>query len=340
MKKKVALIFGITGQDGSYLTELLLRKKYFVHGVIRRSSNFNTQRIDKIFNDQKYKKIFKLHYGDILDQSVISKLINKIKPDEIYNLAAQSHVAVSFDLPIYTAEVDAIGCLKILEAIRNSHIPKKIKYYQAGSSEMFGSSPPMQSENTRFQPNSIYASSKLFAHDAVRIYRNAYKIYAVNGILFNHESSRRGNTFVTKKIINGLIKYKRTREPLELGNIYSKRDWGHASDYVEAMWLMLQQKKPDDFIISTGKQFTVKDFINIAAKKMNINILWKGMGFKEKGIDLRNKKTVIKINKKYFRPLEVDSLCGDFSKAKKLLKWRPKISLDFLVDEMIKNNNA
>ena len=340
MKKKVALIFGVSGQDGSYLTEFLLKKKYIVHGVIRRSSNFNTQRIDHIYNDKKYKKTFFLHYGDILDQSRISELIRNTRPNEIYNLAAQSHVAVSFQIPIYTAEVDAIGSLKILESIKNSEFSKKIKYYQASSSEMFGSSPPMQSEKTKFLPNSIYAASKLFSYNCVRIYREAYGIFATNGILFNHESSRRGNTFVTKKIINGLLNYKDNNQPLELGNIYSKRDWGHALDYVEAMWLMLQQDKPNDFVISTAKQFTVKDFINLASKKMNINLIWTGKGLKEKAIDKKNKKVVIKINKKYFRPLEVDSLCGDPSKARKILKWNPKTNLDKLVDEMIQNHNA
>ena len=343
MKKKIALIFGVTGQDGAYLSRFLLNKKYIVHGVIRRSSSFNTSRLEDIYEDPSLKnRKFILHYGDLIDSSSVSSLISKIMPDEIYNLAAQSHVAVSYTIPEYTSNVDGLGTLRILDAIKSIN-KKKIKFYQAGTSEMFGGTQKKsQNENTPFDPQSPYAAGKVFAHTITRIYRNAYGIYACNGILFNHESPLRGETFVTKKIVKGLTKIKlKKQKKLYLGNLYSKRDWGHAGDYVEAMWKMLNQKKPNDFVISTNKQYTIKQFINIVCKKLKIKIRWIGKGLNEKGFD-QNNNCIIQVDKRYLRPLEVHNLRGDFSKAKKLLKWRPKRNLNQLVEEMIdyelKNN--
>ena len=335
MKKK-ALIFGVTGQDGSYLAKFLLKKNYIVHGIKRRSSSLNTSRIDDIYQDiNMKKKNFILHYGDITDTLSISKLVQDILPDEIYNLAAQSHVAVSFELPEYTANADALGSLRVLEAIKNIQKKKKIKYYQAGTSELFGKSQTKyQNEKTPFYPRSPYAAAKLYAHWITINYRESYKIFASNGILFNHESPYRGETFVTKKIISALVKISQgQRLIVNLGNIYSKRDWGHAKDYVEAMWKILQQKKPDDFVIATGKQFTVKEFINLVAKKLKMSISWRGFGLNEKCYF--NNKIIIRINKKYFRPAEVDSLLGDASKSKKILKWQPTISITSLIDDMV-----
>ena len=333
--KKIALIFGVTGQDGSYLSRLLLSKKYQVHGVKRRSSSINTKRIDDIYEDIHEAKNFFLHYGDLTDGQSISQLINKIKPTEIYNLAAQSHVAVSFELPEYTMMTNALGTLKILEAIKN--INPKIRFYQAGTSEMFGASPPPQNENTSFYPRSPYAVSKLSAHWMTINYREAYNIYACNGILFNHESPVRGETFVTKKIIKGLINIKKGKQKkLYLGNLYSKRDWGHAEDYVKAMWLMLRQKNPQDFVIATGLQYTVKEFINLSAKKLSMPIIWKGKKLNEKAY-LEN-KPIIEIDPKYIRPCEVDSLKGSSNKARKLLKWKPSHNIHSLIDDMIKQN--
>jgi GDPmannose 4,6-dehydratase len=334
---KKALIFGVTGQDGAYLSRLLLRKNYIVHGVKRRSSSINTDRLNDIYKDPCINKTnFFLHYGDVTDSLVILNLINKINPTEIYNLAAQSHVKVSFELPEYTANVDAVGTLRILEAIRILKLNKKVKYYQAGSSEIFGNSKPPQNENSVFRPASPYATAKLYAHWITINYREAYKIFASNGILFNHESPLRGETFVTKKIINGLCQIKNgKKKKLFLGNLYAKRDWGHAKEYVEAMWLILQHDKPDDFVISTGKQFTVKEFINIAAKIMNLDIVWKGRGINEKAYNNKNNKCIIECKKKYFRPLEVNSLRGNSLKAKKLLKWQAKINIKELIKEMI-----
>jgi len=334
--KKVALIFGITGQDGSYLSRLLLSKGYQVHGVKRRSSSVNTQRIDDIYQDIHEAKNFFLHYGDLTDGQSINQLIYKIKPSEIYNLAAQSHVAVSFELPEYTMMTNALGTLKILEAIRT--INPKIRFYQAGTSEMFGASPPPQSEKTPFYPRSPYAVSKLSAHWMTINYREAYNIYACNGILFNHESPVRGETFVTQKIIKGLINIKKGKQKkLYLGNLYAKRDWGHAEDYVLAMWLMLQQKQPKDYVIATGKQYTVKEFINLSAKKLNMPIIWKGNKIKEKAY--LDNKIIIEIDPKYFRPSEVDSLKGSSLKARKELKWNPKYNIHILIDEMLNKNN-
>tara|TARA_Y100000022_G_C13242209_1_gene372972 strand:+ start:426 stop:1460 length:1035 start_codon:yes stop_codon:yes gene_type:complete len=331
-KNKIALIFGVTGQDGSYLSKLLLNKGYLVHGVKRRSSSLNTQRIDDIYEDINDAKNFFLHYGDLVDSLSIKQIISKIKPDEIYNLAAQSHVAVSFEIPNYTLMTNTLGALNILEAIKN--INSKIKYYQAGTSEMFGSSPPPQSELTPFYPRSPYAISKLSAHWLTINYREAFNLFACNGILFNHESPVRGETFVTQKIIQALIKIKyKLQKKLFLGNIYAKRDWGHAEDYVIAIWKMLQQKKPKDLVISTGKQYSVKQFINIAAKELKMPIVWKGSGLNEKGF--LDKRVIIEINSKYFRPTEVESLRGNSYQAKKALNWKPKHSINSLIKDMI-----
>ena len=337
MKKK-ALILGITGQDGSYLAEFLLKKKYQVHGIKRRTSTPNTSRIDHIFDSINFdnKKLI-MHHGDLSDSGSLNRIINSINPDEIYNLAAQSHVKISFQVPEYTSDVNAIGPLRLLEIIRH-YKRKKIKFYQASSSEMFGKSKPPQNEKTLFKPRSIYAISKVFAYYSVIHYREAYNLHACNGILFNHESPRRGVNFVTKKIIQGLTRIKNGKQKiLVLGNLYSRRDWGHAKDYIESMWKILQQKKPDDYVVATRTSHSVKDFINISAKKIGIKLIWKNKGLKEVGIDRTNNKIIIKINKKYFRETEVDNLIGDYSKAKKLLKWKPKYSFNALVDDMIKN---
>ena len=334
MKKKIALIFGVTGQDGSYLSKLLLSKKYVVHGVIRKSSSLNTKRIDDIYQDDfKRKKVFFLHHGDLTDSSSIKSLIYKYKPDEIYNLAAQSHVKVSFDVPEYTADVDALGTLRILEAIKESK--KKIKFYQASTSEMFGKvREKPQNENTPFYPRSPYGVSKVFSYWMTVNYREAYNIYAVNGILFNHESPVRGDTFVTKKIIKALCRIKYgLQDKLYLGNLNAKRDWGHARDYVYAMWLMLRQKKPTDLVIATNKTHSVKYFINRACKFIGLKIKWQGNGINSKAI--LNGKVIIECHRDFYRPSEVDELRGDYSKAKKILKWKPITSLDQLIKEMI-----
>tara|TARA_Y100000816_G_C26093340_1_gene578100 strand:- start:472 stop:1509 length:1038 start_codon:yes stop_codon:yes gene_type:complete len=337
MKKKTALIFGITGQDGAYLSKFLLKKNYKVFGVKRRSSIINTQRIDDIYKDINLKSNFILLYGDLTDSSSILNIIKKTKPNEIYNLAAQSHVQVSFEVPEYSAEVNGLGALRILEAIKNLNFEKKTKFYQAGTSEMFGrTKEKFQSEKTSFYPASPYGVSKCFAHWITINYREAYNLYACNGILFNHESPIRGETFVTRKIIRGLIRIKNGyQEKLFLGNLYSKRDWGHAGDYVEAMWRMLQQKKASDFVIATGKTFTIKEFVNKAAKRIGFKIKWIGKGINEKAVNVENKKVLIECKKRYFRPVEVDYLKGDASKARRLLKWSPKIALEDLIDEMI-----
>ncbi len=338
MKKKIALIFGITGQDGSYLSEFLIKKNYVVHGVKRRSSSINTKRVDHIYQDPlESRRNFFLHYGDITDSSSVSQIISDTKPDEIYNLAAQSHVAVSFEVPEYTANADALGALRILEAIKFHKLEKKTKFYQAGTSEMYGKVQSIpQNEKTDFYPLSPYGVAKLYAHWITKNYREAYKIYGSNGILFNHESPRRGETFVTKKIVNALCKIKLgTQKKLYLGNLDAKRDWGHAKDYVEAMWKILQQKQPDDYVIATGKQYSVRQFVNIVSKKLGFKINWKGKGINEKGFDQISKKIVIECNEKYFRPLDVNTLLGDAKKAKKKLKWKPKININQLVDDMI-----
>lgn len=337
MKKKTALIFGVTGQDGSYLSEFLLKKNYIVHGVKRRSSSLNTQRIDHIYQDPHLKfKNFILHYGDVTDTSSVYNIIKKVLPDEIYNLAAQSHVSVSFEMPEYTANADALGPLRILEAIRNVKLKKKIKFYQAGTSEMFGKVQKVpQNEKTSFFPRSPYGAAKLYAHWITINYREAYNIFACNGILFNHESPRRGDTFVTKKIIKGLCDIKlNKKKKFFLGNLYSKRDWGHAKDYVEGMWMILQRRKPEDFVLATGKQYSIKQFVNLSAKQLKIKINWKGKGLKEKGYNSKG-EIIIDRDKRYFRPLEVDTLLGDYSKAKKILKWKPKTTLSNLIKDMI-----
>ena len=337
MKKKIALIFGVTGQDGSYLAEFLVKKKYLVHGVKRRSSSFNTGRVDHFYQDPHEKnRNFILHYGDITDAISVSSLIKKIKPNEIYNLAAQSHVAVSFEVPEYTANADGIGALRILEAIKFHGFEKKTKFYQAGTSEMFGKVVQTpQTEKTPFYPRSPYGVAKVYAHWITINYREAYKIFACNGILFNHESPVRGETFVTKKIIMALCKIKlKKQKKLFLGNLYAKRDWGHAKDYVEAMWKMLQNKTPRDYVISTGKQHTVKDFINLAMRELNIKFYWKGKGIKEKCYDDKG-NCFIECDIEYFRPLEVDTLIGNSSKARKELGWKPKYNITKLIKEMI-----
>ena len=322
--KKIALITGITGQDGSYLAEFLLRKNYLVHGIKRKSSQFNTQLIDNIYEDPliKNKKFF-LHYGDMTDSLTITKIIKKVKPNEIYNLAAQSHVAVSFDNPEFISNVNAFGALRILESIKLLGLEKYTKFYQASTSEMFGDAQKKSlNEKSSFQPKSPYGVSKLYAYWMTKVYRESYKIYAVNGILFNHESERRGETFVTRKITKGLSEILcGKRKCLFIGNLDSKRDWGHAKDYVRAMWLMLQKKKPEDFVISTGIQHTVEDFAKLA--------------FKE--IDLNYKKYLI-IDKKLYRPSEVDSLLGNCGKAKRLLKWKPEYNFKKLVKDMVKED--
>jgi len=335
--KKTALIFGITGQDGSYLVEFLLKKKYIVHGIKRRSSSINTGRIDHIYQDSHLKKrTFILHYGDVTDSLSVARLIKQIQPDEIYNLAAQSHVAVSFESPEYTANADALGTLRILEAIRFNNLTKKTKFYQAGTSELYGRTEKTpQNEKTPFHPASPYGVAKLYAHWITINYRETYGIFACNGILFNHESPRRGETFVTQKIVQALCKIKHNlQKTLFLGNLYSKRDWGHAKEYVEAMWLMLRQKKPEDFVISTGKQISVKNFANLTLKQLNIKVTWRGKGINEKAYDL-NGKVIIACDKAYYRPLEVNTLLGDSKKAFKKLKWKPKIKVDNLIKEMI-----
>ena len=347
MSVKKAIITGITGQDGSYLTEFLLKKNYIVHGIKRKSSSFNTSRIDHIYNSKKYKKNFFLHYGDIVDSNVILSLINKIKPDEIYNFAAQSHVGVSFELPNYTTQVNSIGTLNLLQAIKECGLEKKTKFYQASTSELFGEiQDKKQSEKTKFYPKSPYATSKLFAYWITKNFRESYNIFASNGILFNHESPRRGETFVTRKITIGLSRIIYGMDKcLYLGNIYSLRDWGHARDYVEMCWKVLQHNKPDDFVIATEKQFSVKFFIEKCLEYLKIKIKWSGKDIKEYAriVDF-NKKTyphlkknmiIVKISKKYFRPNEVDNLIGNANKAKKILNWKPKTDIKSLIKEMI-----
>ena len=340
MKKK-AIIFGVTGQDGSYLAELLIKKKYEVHGVKRRSSSFNTGRIDHLYQDpyEKNKRFF-LHYGDVTDSFSVSSLVNEIKPDEIYNLAAQSHVAVSFEVPEYTANADAIGPLRILESIKGNKLKKKIKFYQAGTSEMFGKVQTIpQNEKTPFYPRSPYGVAKVYAHWVTINYRESYNIFACNGILFNHESPVRGETFVTKKIVSALCKIKLGKQKkLYLGNLEAKRDWGHAKDYVIAMWKMMQKKIPNDYVIATGKQYSVKDFVNLVLKELKIRFKWAGKGINSKCYDEMG-NCIIQCSKKYFRPLEVDTLLGNAGKAKKELNWKPKYKINDLVKEMVYYEN-
>lgn len=334
--KKVALITGVTGQDGAYLADLLLEKGYIVHGIKRRSSLFNTARIDHLYKDPHDKDVmFFLHDADMTDSTSLIRVIEKVKPDEIYNLAAQSHVAVSFDEPEYTANSDALGTLRILEALRILGLHKKTKFYQASTSELYGLVQEIpQKETTPFYPRSPYAVAKLYAYWITVNYREAYGMFACNGILFNHESPKRGETFVTRKITRALARIKlKIQETLYIGNLDSKRDWGHAKDYVEMQWLMLQQDHPEDFVIASGIQYSVREFIEKSAEVLDIKIEWKGKGLNEVGID-QNGKEIIKVDANYYRPSEVDSLLGDASKARQKLNWEPKISFDELVKEM------
>lgn len=334
---KIALITGITGQDGSYLAELLLNKGYIVHGIKRRASSFNTARIDHLYKDPHEEDVkFFLHHGDLTDSSNLIRIIQQTQPDEIYNLAAQSHVAVSFEEPEYTANSDALGALRILEAIRILGLESNTRFYQASTSELYGAvTETPQNESTPFYPRSPYGVAKLYAYWITVNYREAYNIYACNGILFNHESPVRGENFVTRKITRGLARIKLgLQKCLYLGNLNALRDWGHASDYVEMQWLMLQQEKPEDFVIASGVQHSVRDFVNTAAYELGMEIIWKGSGIDEKGYD-KNHNCIISIDKRYFRPTEVNTLLGDASKAKKKLGWKPKITFKRLVKEMI-----
>tara|TARA_B100000035_G_scaffold313772_1_gene328269 strand:+ start:1613 stop:2668 length:1056 start_codon:yes stop_codon:yes gene_type:complete len=333
---KKALITGITGQDGSYLAEFLLDKGYEVHGIKRRTSLINTDRIDHLYQDPHEKDLkFILHHGDMTDSSSLIRIIQEVKPDEIYNLAAQSHVAVSFEEPEYTANSDALGALRILEAIRILKLEKKTRYYQASTSELYGAvQETPQNENTPFYPRSPYGVAKLYAFWITVNYREAYGIYACNGILFNHESPVRGETFVTRKITRALARIKLgLQNNLYLGNLNAMRDWGHAKDYVEAQWLMLQKDKPEDFVISTGIQYSVKDFVNETARNLDMKIVWRGKNLNEVGS--YNGQDIVKVDPRYFRPSEIETLLGDSSKAKNKLKWVPKISFKKLVKEMI-----
>ncbi len=337
--KKIALITGITGQDGSLLLDFLLKKNYKIIGIKRRSSSFNTKRIDHVYDVPSYSNSFIAEYGDLNDSSNINSLIRKYKPDEVYNLAAQSHVKTSFEIPEYTANVNALGTLRILETIRSMSQIKRIKFYQASTSEIFGNTEIPQNEKTKFNPTSPYAISKLFSYWTTVNYREAYNIFAVNGILFNHEGPRRGETFVSKKITRAVSQiYKKGYGCLYLGSLDSKRDWGSAKDYVECMWLMLQTKKPEDYVISSGKSHTVRQFVEEAFKYVGIKIRWKGKGLKEVGYDEKTKKTLIRIDKVYFRPTEINELRGDSSKAQKILGWKPKVKFKDLVKEMMDND--
>jgi len=330
--RKVSLIFGVTGQDGAYLSDLLLKKGYRVHGVVRRTSAINRYRIDKI---DKKNNNFLLHYGDVTDSLNVINLIKKINPSEIYNLAAQSHVQVSSEKPLYTTQTIVIGSLNILESIRILNLKNKTKYYQASSSEMFGNNPQkILNEKSFFDPQSVYAISKVYGYYLTKYYRHGHKIFASNGILFNHESPWRSENFVTKKIVSNLVKIKfKKNNILKIGNLYAKRDWGYAKDYVEGMWKILQHNKPDDFVLSTNYQISVKKFIDLTIKKLNIKAKWFGTGSKEKLI-YKNKK-IVEIDKKYFRISDVKSLRGDYSKAKKNLNWKPKSNISRLIDVMI-----
>jgi GDPmannose 4,6-dehydratase len=332
---KIALITGITGQDGSYLAELLLKKGYEVHGIIRRASLINTHRIDHIYSQ------IKLHYGDLTDSTNLVRVIQQVQPDEIYNLGAQSHVKVSFEIPEYTGMVDALGTLRILEAVRLLGMEKKSRIYQASTSEMYGKVQEIpQSETTPFYPRSPYGVAKVYGYWIIKNYRESYGLHASSGILFNHESPRRGETFVTRKITRGLSSISTGQQDiLYLGNLNAKRDWGHAKDFVEAMWLMLQQDQPDDYVIATGKQYSVREFVDEAAPYFGMKIAWEGEGLNEVGIDKLTKKTVIQVNPKYFRPAEVETLLGDATKAKEKLGWEPKFSFNQLVEDMCINGN-
>ncbi|ROR35142.1 GDP-mannose 4,6-dehydratase [Inmirania thermothiophila] len=336
---KKALITGVTGQDGAYLAEFLLGKGYEVHGVKRRTSLFNTDRIDHLYRDPHEEGVrFFLHHGDMTDSSSLIRIIQQVQPDEIYNLAAQSHVAVSFEEPEYTADSDALGTLRILEAIRILGLEKKTRFYQASTSELYGSTPPPQNEESPFHPRSPYAVAKLYAYWITVNYREAYGLFACNGILFNHESPIRGETFVTRKITRALARIKLgLQDRLYLGNLNAKRDWGHARDYVEAQWLMLQQDEPEDFVIATGEQHSVREFVEAAAREVGIEIEWRGSGIDEKGYD-QHGRCIVEVDPRYFRPAEVESLLGDPSKAKAKLGWEPKVGFEALVAEMMRED--
>lgn len=338
---KVALITGITGQDGAYLAELLLEKGYAVHGIKRRASSFNTDRIDHLYRDPHEKgRRFILHYGDLTDATNLIRIIQQVQPDEIYNLAAQSHVAVSFETPEYTANADALGTLRILEAIRILGLEKKTRFYQASTSEMFGKVQEIpQRETTPFYPRSPYGAAKVYSYWICVNYREAYGIYACNGILFNHESPIRGETFVTRKITRAVARIKLgLQDKLYLGNLNSLRDWGHARDYVRAQWLILQQAQPEDFVIATGKQYSVRQFVDAAFAEVGMQMHWEGEGVNEKGIDTKSGKVIVEVDPRYFRPTEVDTLLGDPSKAREKLGWEATISLDQMVAEMVRED--
>ena len=351
MKKKIALITGITGQDGSYLAEFLLNKNYFVHGIKRKSSSFNTERIDHIYESKFYKRNFKLHYGDMTDATSIYNIIKKVKPNEVYNLAAQSHDATSFEMPDYTSNVNSLGALRVLEAIRRLNLSKFTKFYQASSSELFGKiQEKKQSEKTPFYPLSPYAVSKLYAYWITKNYRESFGIYSCNGILFNHESPRRGETFVTRKITLTLNKIIYGIEKcLYLGNLYSLRDWGHARDYAEMQWKIMQQRKPDDYVVATEKQYSVKYFVEECLKYLGIKIIWRGIGLNEKGIikkfdkkkypKLKNGQIIIRVSKKYLRPLDVKNLVGNAKKARLKLGWKSKTNIKSLIKEMMESDH-
>ncbi|MBW2708908.1 MAG: GDP-mannose 4,6-dehydratase [Deltaproteobacteria bacterium] len=335
---KKALITGITGQDGAYLAELMLKKNYEVHGIKRRASQFNTDRIDHLYQDpHESDRRFVLHYGDLTDSTNLIRIIQQVQPDEIYNLAAQSHVQVSFETPEYTANADALGTLRLLEAIRILGLEKKTKFYQASTSELYGLvQETPQTEKTPFYPRSPYAVAKLYAYWITVNYREAYGIFGCNGILFNHESPVRGETFVTRKITRGMARIKLGfQECLYLGNLDGKRDWGHARDYVELMYLMLQQKEPKDYVIATGQQHSVRDFVNVAGKEVGLDIRWEGTGVEEKGYDQNTGKCIVAVDKRYYRPTEVEALLGDASLARKALGWEPKTSFKEMVAEMV-----
>ena len=341
MENKVALITGITGQDGAYLAEFLLSKGYEVHGIKRRSSSFNTSRLDNLYQDPHSNDVkFHLHYGDMTDATNLIGLMQKINPDEVYNLAAQSHVQVSFETPEYTANADGIGALRLLEAIRLLNMTKTVKFYQASTSELYGNSDIIpQDENTPFSPRSPYAAAKLYAYWITVNYRLAYNIFACNGILFNHESPIRGETFVTRKITRGVAAIKLgLQEKLYMGNLDAKRDWGHAKDYVEGMWLMLQQNQPDDYVLATGEAHTVRDFIENAFLEIGETIIWKGKGEEEIGLSKNTNKILIEVDKRYFRPTEVNYLLGDATKAKSILGWEASVKFSELVKEMVKED--
>lgn len=339
---KKAIITGITGQDGAYLAHFLLQKGYEVHGIKRRSSSFNTSRIDDIYEDKHTSKRFFLHFGDLSDATSLIQIINKVQPDEIYNLGAQSHVKVSFDNPIYTADIDALGVLRLLEAIRICGLEKKTKIYQASSSEMFGKVQEVpQKETTPFYPRSPYGVAKLFGYWIIRNYRESYNMFAANGILFNHESPERGETFVTRKITRGVARiHFGLEDVIYIGNLDAKRDWGHAKDYVEAMWLILQQDEPNDFVIATGEQYSVREFLSWAFAHVGTALLWEGAGIEEVGVDATTKKVLVRVHADYYRPAEVETLLGDAKYAREVLGWKPKISTQELLKEMMEHDLA